>query len=59
MTRVMAATLLQKEIRRHLEILQKSSEIYDFSENLKIETHFSNPFFPDITRNLSNVTSLT
>jgi len=32
----MAVTLLQKEIRRHLGILQKSSDIYDFLENLKI-----------------------
>jgi hypothetical protein len=43
----MAVTLLQKEIRRHFGILQKSSEICDFSENLKIETYFSNHFFAD------------
>ena len=55
----MAVTLLQKKIRRQFGILQKSSEIYDFLENLKIETYFSNPFFADIARTLTNVTSLT
>lgn len=55
----MAVTLLQKEIRRHLGILQKSSGICDFSEILKIKTYFTNPFFADIQRTLPNLTSLT
>ena len=47
-------------MRRHLGILQNSSEIYDFSDNLKIKTCFSNPFvcWHNADLNKSDLTNL-